>query len=292
MIRVQIYQSGKSSGTTHKEFFAEEYGLNYLIGTLKTPHVSFLDGVTMGGGVGLSVHGQFRIATENTLFAMPETGIGFFPDVGGSYFLPRLSGALGTYLALTGQRLKGEDVVAAGVATHYVPSGSLPELEEQLSKITSKNTELVNKTIQNFSKQVDKERASFAAHSKIIDEVFSLNKVEDIIKALSNQKSDFATETINTLLKMSPSSLKVTLRQMREGKKLDFKSCFVMEYKLSQGFMEHPDFFEGVRAQLIDKDRKPKWQPSKLEEVSDELVNNYFTNSSTVTLQEHSQSKY
>jgi len=245
----------------------------------------------MGGGVGLSIHGHFRIATENTLFAMPETGIGFFPDVGGSYFLSRLSGALGTYLALTGHRLKGEDAVTAGVATHYVPSSSLPELEAQLSKINSKSTELVNNTIQNFAKPVYKETASFAIHKKVIDEVFSLNTVEEILEALERHKSEFTSEIINTLLKMSPSSLKVTLRQMREGKKLDFKSCFVMEYKLSQGFMENHDFFEGVRAQLVDKDRKPKWNPIKLEDVTGSMVDSYFQNPATLTLQEHNHSK-
>jgi len=290
---VKIYQSVKSSPsqTLHKDFFAEEYILDYLIGTLKTPHISFLDGVTMGGGVGLSVHGQFRIATENTLFAMPETGIGFFPDVGGSYFLPRLPGSLGTYLALTGYRLKGEDVVTAGVATHYVPSHLLPALELQLSKINSKNPELVNRTILQFAKTIDRDISNIITHKKLIDQIFSLESVEAILTALSQNKSEFATETINTLLKMSPTSLKVTLRQMKEGKKLDFKSCLIMEYKLSQAFMENNDFCEGVRAQLVDKDRQPKWSPPKLEEVTQTLVDSYFKNSSTLTLPEHTLSK-
>eukprot|EP01126_Amoeba_proteus_P021381 TRINITY_DN2171_c0_g1_i1.p1 TRINITY_DN2171_c0_g1~~TRINITY_DN2171_c0_g1_i1.p1 ORF type:complete len:262 (+),score=35.35 TRINITY_DN2171_c0_g1_i1:83-868(+) len=152
---VQIYESGKTGTSLSRDFFREEYVLNHLIGTLRTPHVAIIDGITMGGGVGLSVHGKFRVASDNTVFAMPETGIGFFPDVGGTYFLPRLKGALGMFLGLTGYRLKGKHVVCAGIGTHYVPTENLKELENSLSMLTSKDSQHVEELISKFSTPVD-----------------------------------------------------------------------------------------------------------------------------------------
>uniref|UniRef100_A0A6B2L847 3-hydroxyisobutyryl-CoA hydrolase n=1 Tax=Arcella intermedia TaxID=1963864 RepID=A0A6B2L847_9EUKA len=284
---VQIHNSGKQGGTAHKEFFAEEYSLDYLIGTLSAPHVAFLDGVTMGGGVGLSVHGKFRIATEHTLFAMPETGIGFFPDVGGSYFLPRLNGALGNYLALTGHRLKGVDTVVAGIATHYVPSRSLEALQTELSKLKTRDAFEVSMTISKFIERVHPEKSKLVKEKELIDRIFSLNTVEEIMDALSHEKSHFGTENLHILQAMSPTSLKVTLKLMQIGKSLSFAECLNLEYHLSQVFMKNKDFYEGVRAQLIDKDRKPKWNPSTLAEVKDQDVDQYFTGEYKFHLDSH-----
>ncbi|XP_075612294.1 3-hydroxyisobutyryl-CoA hydrolase, mitochondrial isoform X5 [Balearica regulorum gibbericeps] len=227
-----ITDAGKVGDRLAQDFFRGEYMLNNAIGTCKKPYVALIDGITMGGGVGLSVHGRFRVATEKTLFAMPETAIGLFPDVGGGYFLPRLSGKIGYYLALTGFRLKGRDVLKAGIATHFVDSEKLPALEKDLIALKSPSTE----------------------------------NIADLLNS-------YHVKTIN---KMSPTSLKITLRQLREGASMSLQDVLTMEYRLSQACMRGHDFYEGVRAVLIDKDQSPKWKPAALEEVSDEFVDDCF----------------
>jgi len=284
---VQVYHSGLQGGTIHKDFFEEEYKLDYLIGTLSSPHIALLDGVTMGGGVGLSVHGKFRVATENTVFAMPETGIGFFPDVGGSFFLPRLNGSLGTYLALTGQRLKGQDVVIAGVATHYVPSTALRALEEDLVHLKSRDSLAVDKTLNKFTQPTVPGQAKIIQERDLINRVFSLDSIEQIFDALHKEKSEFAVETLKLLELMSPTSLKISLRLMREGAKLNLAQCLVLEYAVSQTFMNGHDFYEGVRALLVDKDRKPKWEPKTINEVKDSSTQKYFEVSTSLELESH-----
>ncbi|KAL1917613.1 mitochondrial 37S ribosomal protein mS47 [Calcarisporiella thermophila] len=260
------------------KFFEEEYQLNHLISTFKIPFVAILDGVTMGGGVGLSVHAPFRIATENTVFAMPETKIGFFPDVGGSFFLPRLDGELGTYLALSGARLKGEDVFHAGIATHYVPSSRLASLEERLSQLDSSSYDVVNAAIEDFTASVDPQHSfSLGGDSRrVIDRCFKFNDVEKIVDALKNDPTDFAKKAHDTIMQMSPTSLKVTLAQIRKGSQLGVADCFKMEYRLAQQFLKTPDFHEGVTALLITKTNSPKWNPAQLEEVKTTEVKRKF----------------
>uniref|UniRef100_A0A8C6JZR0 3-hydroxyisobutyryl-CoA hydrolase n=1 Tax=Melopsittacus undulatus TaxID=13146 RepID=A0A8C6JZR0_MELUD len=278
-----IIDAGKVGNKLAQDFFKEEYTLNNAIGTCKKPYVALIDGITMGGGVGLSVHGHFRVATEKTIFAMPETAIGLFPDVGGGYFLPRLSGKTGYYLALTGFRLKGRDVLKAGIATHFVESEKLPALEKDLIALKSSSTENIADLLNSYHMKVN--LISYQKSSRIVEAVHSLtfsfslfsgNSMEEIVKNLKQDGSAFAIKQLETINKMSPTSLKLTLRQLREGASMTLQEVLTMEYRLSQACMRHPDFYEGVRAVLIDRDQSPRWKPAALEEVSDEFVDNCF----------------
>ncbi|NWW99391.1 HIBCH protein, partial [Caloenas nicobarica] len=274
-----IADAGKVGSRVTEDFFRIEYSLNNAIGTCKKPYVALIDGITMGGGVGVSVHGHFRVATEKTIFAMPETAIGLFPDVGGGYFLPRLSGKMGYFLALTGFRLKGRDVLKAGIATHFVDCEKLPALEKDLIALKSPSTENIADLLNSYhvKSKVDQEKQFvLGEHMEKINSIFSANTVEEIVKKLKQDGSPFAIKQLETLNKMSPTSLKITLRQLREGASMSLQDVFRMEYRLSQACMKGHDFYEGVRAVLIDKDQSPRWRPAALEEVSDEFVDNCF----------------
>lgn len=256
-----------------RNFFREEYRLNDLIGSYKPDYIAIIDGITMGGGVGLSVHGKYRVATERTMFAMPETAIGLFPDVGGGYFLPRLQGQLGLYLGLTGFRLKGEDVVKAGVATHYVPSEKLDDLEKELFK--SKNSSEVESVLNKFHVKSPTEFV-LAKSINQINLCFSAATVEGIIANLEKDGSEWAIATLKTLAKMSPTSLKVTKKQLEIGANSDLRQCLKMEFRMAVHSVIDSDFKEGVRAMLVDRDQNPKWNPAKLSDVTDCQVNRFF----------------
>ncbi|RAH46407.1 mitochondrial 37S ribosomal protein mS47 [Aspergillus brunneoviolaceus CBS 621.78] len=267
------------------EFFASEYKLDHLIATYPKPFISVMDGITMGGGVGLSAHAPFRIATERTIFAMPETNIGFFPDVGASFFLPRLDGELGTYLALTSEQLRGPQVLFAGIATHYLHSSMLGKLTQRLSELVFQDyatlperLDLVNSTIAEFSTGLPESTTVDLGGAKreAIDRCFGHNTVEGIIEALQQANTSWAEQTLKTLAKRSPTSLKVALRQMRVGKQWSISEAFQREAHIASQFMRHPDFNEGVRALLVRK-RKPMWQPASLEEVTTDMVDRFFT---------------
>ncbi|XP_065833633.1 3-hydroxyisobutyryl-CoA hydrolase, mitochondrial-like [Oscarella lobularis] len=259
-----------------EEFFKEEYRLNYTIGTLKTPYVALIDGITMGGGVGLSVHGPYRVATERTVFAMPETGIGLFPDVGGGYFLPRLSGKLGIYLALTGVRLKGRDVQLAGVATHYVASDKVLDVETALLNSSGKNVGDILDRFHQECLRPENQSFSLQPFMEQINDCFSASTIEGIFKSLENDGSDWAKSQLKALKKMSPTSMKVTLRQLQLGAKMSLKEDLEMEYRMSQQCMEGHDFFEGIRAVLVDRDQQPRWSPPHISDVSDSDVERFF----------------
>lgn len=226
----------------------------------------------MGGGVGLSVHGKYRIATERTLFAMPETAIGLFPDVGGGHFLPRLPGKLGLFLGLTGFRLKGQDVLKAGIATHFVPSTKIAELEQTL--LNSNNND-IDKILSAFTESND---APFVLqpHLPLIDKCFAPNRLEEIVRNLKADTSEFSQSTLKLLSKMSPTSLKITKRQLEYGREMTLKECLQMEFRLAVHHLKKSDFKEGVRALLIDKDQSPKWCPRTLEEVTYSHVDSFF----------------
>lgn len=257
-------------------FFSNEYKLNHLIGTLNIPYVAIIHGITMGGGVGLSVHGKYRVATEKTLFAMPETAIGLFPDVGGSYFLPRLSGNLGTFLGLTGFRLKGLDVLKAGIATHFCDFDKLPELEKKLLALHNiDDLENVLNTFTQESQNISKE-FSLQPHLDKIEKCFAFNSVEEIRISLKKDGSNWAIEQYSAMKKMSPTSMKITLKLIREGKQMSLKDCLEMEYRVVTRILKDHDFFEGVRAAVVDKDNKPIWLPSKLEDLSDKDIDAFF----------------
>ncbi|XP_030808305.1 3-hydroxyisobutyryl-CoA hydrolase, mitochondrial isoform X2 [Camarhynchus parvulus] len=263
-----LTEAGKVGDKLIQDFFVGEYRLNNAVGTCKKPYVALIDGITMGGGVGVSVHGHFRVATEKTVFAMPETAIGLFPDVGGGYFLPRLSGKIGYYLALTGCRLKGRDVLKAGIATHFVESEKLPALEKDLIALKSPSKEKIADLLNSYHMKctIDQEKEfALDEHMEKINSLFSANSMEEIVKKLKQDGSPFAMK-----------QLELTFRQLREGASMSLQEVLRMEYRLSQACMKGHDFYEGVRAVLIDKDQSTKWKPAALEEVSDEFVDSCF----------------
>ncbi|XP_012266471.2 3-hydroxyisobutyryl-CoA hydrolase, mitochondrial isoform X2 [Athalia rosae] len=254
---------GKKLGQT---FFREEYTLNHLIGTYKSPYLALLNGVTMGGGVGLSVHGKYRIATENTLFAMPETAIGLVPDVGGTFFLPRLKGKLGYYLGLTGHRLKGTDVLLAGIATHYVLSERLGDLTNELLETNSSDIDVIIKKYQpnNFSPEF-----TLNPYLEQIDHCFTASSIQEIIQKLESDGSDWAVKSLQLLKKMSPTALAVTFAALNKGAQQSLAECLKMEFRLtSAALTKDGDFYEGVRALLVDKDQNPVWKPATINEIS------------------------
>ena len=272
-----IWEAGQRGDGLTADFFRAEYTLNRRIKTCPKPYIAVMDGITMGGGVGVSVHGSHRIVTERTVFAMPETGIGLFPDVGGSHFLPRLPGALGLYLALTGVRLKATDCLYAGVATHFVDSAELPELAQALAEADWAGGDpesVADEVIGRFAG--DPGMPPLAAHREAIDRCFAADFIERSLAALDAEGDDWAGRTLETLNRCSPTSLKVTCEALRRGAALDFDAAMVMEYRLSQAFMARHDFYEGVRAVVIDKDNTPAWDPVRLEDVTPDLVEAHF----------------
>lgn len=264
-------------------FFSKEFTLNYLTATYSKPQVSILNGIVMGGGAGASIHGRFRVATENSLFAMPETALGLFPDVGASYYLSRLPGFFGEYVGLTGARLDGAEMLACGLATHYVPSEKLTLLEDKLRKADSGDL-TIGAIISEFSQVPKLKEKSPYYRLATIDRCFSRRTIEEIISALereaSNGMDDWISWTIQSLRKASPTSLKISLRSIREGRLQGVGQCLVREYRMVCNVMQgvvSKDFFEGCRALLVDKDKNPKWEPSKLEFVSNHMVDRYFS---------------
>lgn len=284
-------KTGPDGAAASKAYFALEYTLDHLIATYPKPYIAYMDGITMGGGVGLSAHAPIRIATERTVFAMPETTIGFFPDVGASFFLPRMDGSVGTYLALTSERLQGVNAFYAGIATHYIHSSSLPTLTERLSELVFRDYEplatrlrVIDTTIEEFGTGLPQGVPMLIAGQsrRAVDECFQYDTMERIIEALEEEKRgpmrEWAEKTLKTLSERSPTSLKVALKEMRLGKDWSIGDAFRREYHIAEKFMEHPDFVEGVSARLINKPPTvPKWNPPTLEGVSDKDVNDIFT---------------
>ncbi|MBY0337830.1 MAG: enoyl-CoA hydratase/isomerase family protein [Acetobacteraceae bacterium] len=250
-------------------FFTEEYAVNQGIADFPKPWVSLIDGVCMGGGIGVAVHNGPRVVTEDALLAMPETAIALFPDVGTSYVLPRLPGAVGTWLALTGARLKGADSVHAGLATHFVPKAKLPALRAAL--VDSGDAAVVER----FAEAPP--AASFAPHLDAINRCFAQSTVLAIVAALEAEGTDWAREQVAILRRMSPTSLCVSLELLRRGATLDLPGALAEELHLTKGvILGHPDFREGVRSVLVDKDGKPSWTPSTLEAVDPAAIQALF----------------
>ena len=272
-----VWEGVRSGSDLPKRFFREEYRLNRKIHAYPKPFVALIDGITMGGGVGLSVHGSHRVATERTLFAMPETAIGLFPDVGGTWFLPRCPGEQGMYLALTGARLKAADVLGVGIASHYVPSDKVETLEALLAAAdwsSAAPRAVIDDILDGIAS--DPGPASLPAHARVIDRCFGKPSVEAILAALDADGSDFATETAAILRTRSPTSMKIAFQQLRRGVSLPFDEAMRMEYRIAQACMAGHDFVEGIRAVLVDKDHKPAWNPARLEDVTAEIVERHF----------------
>mmetsp|Transcript_22490 Transcript_22490/g.36326 ORF Transcript_22490/g.36326 Transcript_22490/m.36326 type:complete len:389 (-) Transcript_22490:131-1297(-) len=291
-----IYEQGtpvdptSSSSTTPPEhFFFQEYKVNHAIATSSIPIVSFWDGVVMGGGVGISMHGKYRVATENTIFAMPECAIGLFPDVGSMWWMNRLlKRPVARYLALTGSRFYPADLLYTGLATHYVPSNQLENLEAALIEATANdstnrsagegNEDVTAKVLMSFHEMIPTDDCFLVNNKQDIEEAFRGETVEEIMANLKKKDSVFAKSTIEVLSKMSPTSLKLSLEGLKRG--ANCKSIgedLQMEYRMAKACMRPgSDFFEGTRAVLIDKDHSPNWNPSTLEEVTDELIEEFF----------------
>lgn len=265
-----LADSGAGDGAAAREFFFIEYRLNHLLFTYPKPVIAVMDGITMGGGVGLSAPARFRIATERTTFAMPETGIGLFPDVGGGWFLPRLPGRIGLWLALTGARIKAADCLHAGLATHYIPSDRLPELNVALASSPGEIEALLEKH------QADPGPAPIAAHREALDAAFGMGSVEAILAALETG-SDWARAQAAALRTKSPQTLKVAFRQLALGAAApDFAANMEMEYRIGARVVQRHDFLEGVRAVIVDKDNAPRWNPARLEDVGEDLLDAIF----------------
>ena len=264
-----LYESGKAGTPYALDFYRDEYRLDAAVKHFPKPYIALLHGIVMGGGVGVSVNGAQRVADESLVFAMPETGIGLFPDVGGSYFLPRCPGEIGMYLALTGARLKIMDALYAGIVTHYVPAA---RTQEFLDKLAGGMTFMwaVGQLVGSA------ETAPLAAHRAAIDKCFSGNSVEDILSRLDAEGTGWAAETAKIIRAKSPTSLKIAYRQIREGRNLKFDECMKMEYRMVNRIIAGHDFYEGVRAAIIEKDNAPKWRPADLAGVTDADADAYF----------------
>jgi enoyl-CoA hydratase len=257
-------------GAAGRRFFYEEYQLNHLLFTYPKPVVAFMDGITMGGGVGISQPAKYRVATEHTRFAMPETGIGLFPDVGGGWYLSRLPGRLGQFLALTGARLDGTECLWTGLATHYLPADKLTEAKERIAH----GHEIAGVL---GALSVTPPEPRIQANARAIAKHFASDRFEDILASLDADDSEWAAKELATLKAKSPQACKVTLRQLAEAAKLDsFAENMALEYRIAARAMMLPDFAEGVRAVLVDKDNAPKWNPAKPEGVSEELLDSIF----------------
>lgn len=262
-------------------FFTTEYLMDYTLWNFPKPVLIYMDGVVMGGGVGLSVGASHRIVTEKTKWAMPEMNIGFFPDVGSSYFLNRLPETIGRYLALTSAIVKAEDVLYLGCADYYVEEKDWEELKLALceKQWTGNNVAYeLDKLIAKFAKTTYKV-SSFKEDKGKIDQHFSFNTVEEIIHSLdqsSVEADDWEDKIRKDLLAKSPTSLKVALKQQQEGKQRSYADCLKMELNLAMNFMKHDDFYEGVRSMLVDKDKSPKWTPASLEGVTEATVSSFF----------------
>ncbi|XP_071715692.1 3-hydroxyisobutyryl-CoA hydrolase 1-like [Rutidosis leptorrhynchoides] len=271
-------------------YYRKEFCLDYLLATYKKPTVAILNGSVMGGGVGISIHSTFRIVTENTIFAMPEVLIGLFPDVGASYFLSRLPGFFGEYMGLTGARLNGAEMLAFGLGTHFISSKNLKSMENALEKLVESSdapsVATISMIINKFSEGVKLKTDGAYARLKMINQCFSKDSCEEIVSSLEHLalevKEKWINDAITSMKAATPMGLKIFMRMIREGRSKSLEQCLETEYIAISHVLGRTisnDFYEGSRAILIDKDRKPQWVPSKLEEVSDEMVAKCFSRS-------------
>lgn len=267
-----IYEMGRAGDPAQIDFFRDEYRLNRTIHRYPKPYTALIDGIVMGGGVGVSVNGLYRVGTEKTLFAMPEVGIGHFPDVGATWFLPRAPGELGMYLALTGARLKQADSRLANVLTHTVPRERLEDLAAALCEAEDPAPVLAA-----FDR--DPGPAPIAVHREIIDAAFAKESVRAILAALeaeTGEAAEWAAATARDIRAKSPTSLEIAYRQMRFGRAASFEDCMRLEFRIVSRLLAGPDFYEGVRAAIIDKDQTPRWSPPRLEDLDPAAIEAHF----------------
>lgn len=272
-IRV-IHDSGQRQDDEAERFWQEEYILNARISRFAKPYIAIMDGITMGGGIGLAAHGSYRVVTERSRIAMPEVGIGFVPDVGGTWLLSRAPGELGTYLALTGEAIGGGDAIRAGLADVMVPSERLAALTDAIISLGSEATLGDIQGLLQWHSQPSEE--ALWQHRDVIDRCFTHSDIESIVASLRDMAGEFAQRTLDTLLAKSPTSLKVTLRLLRLARHSTLEDCLRREYRAAVRCLRDKDFYEGVRAAVIDKDRSPRWHPADIRAVSDTVVDQYF----------------
>ena len=272
----EIYQNRHEPIEKAIAYFRLEYDVDQLLYHYSKPYISFLNGITMGAGVGISIHGSHPVGTENLKLAMPETKIGYFPDVGASYYLSRLPNALGIYLGLTGNSIDVTDAKTLNLIKQFVPSVNLDNLEKKLIEtdfnFSDKNA--VTEIINIFSEKINSTDPFKKAN--IINQAFSHETLEAILCALENNQDDFSQETLAALKQRSPTSLTVTLQQFQNAKSMNFNQVIEMDFFIAQQMLLGHDFFEGIRAMVIDKDKNPQWNPSDLKSVSDDRVKHYF----------------
>jgi enoyl-CoA hydratase len=265
-----LYDLGQAKRTDEAlQFWRDEYPLNAAIKSYRKPYIALIDGIVMGGGVGVSVHGSHRVAGDRYAFAMPEVGIGFFPDVGASWFLPRMPGELGAYCALTGERFNAADGVAAGLATHRVSSARFPELIDALTGTVS-----VDAVLAAFAEPAGE--GPLMARRTEIDRLFAYDRIEDILAALDNEGTGWSQKTAAIIRTKSPTSLKIALEQVRRGAQWDFVDCMRAEFRIVSRIVHGFDFYEGVRAVIVDKDNAPQWRPAALADVDEAAVARHF----------------
>jgi enoyl-CoA hydratase len=271
-----LYESIRAGGDLGKVFWREEYILNARIASLRKPYVAFMDGLVMGGGVGLSAHGAHRVVTERTQLAMPETGIGFFPDVGGTWLLSRAPGQLGVYYGLTGQSMTGMDAIRCGFADFQTSAEKLGELRQALVRLgPSANNGMVRGVLAHYA--LPRGPAPIDERRREIDAAMDGESAADIISAFERDSSEFSQGLARTLREKSPTSLTLTLRLLREAKaSTSLRQCLVREYGAALEIFINHDFPEGIRAAVIDKDRSPKWSPARIEDVTPAMIDAYF----------------
>lgn len=262
-----LYESGRDRTSYASDFWAEEYRLDTLIKEFPKPFVALVHGLVMGGGVGVSFNGSHRIVCETTAFAMPETGIGLFPDVGGTYFLPRLEGRMGLYLALTGARLKAPELRHLGLATHIARYDAFEDIIEALSR------DEANHALRPWAEEIADPMETL---QRQVDFHFGGGSVEQVLASLEADPGEWAQATAKTVRTKSPTSLKIAFRQMEVGLAKSFRECMAIEYRLTERIQRGTDFYEGVRATIIDKDGAPKWSPAALEDVKPWMIDDYF----------------
>lgn len=269
---IMLHNSGRDKTYEAENFWRTEYALNELIHSYPKPYIALIDGITMGGGVGLSVHGKYRIAGSKTIFAMPETGIGYFPDVGGTYFLPRLGRGIGNWMGLTGARIDGAMACKIGVATHYIESQKHNDLISALS----------GSQLEGSFEQIEEILSEICINAPKIDDLpqalncFDNDDLAQIINCLEDSNDEWAIAQLKAIKTKSPIALCVTLLAMKKGGFLSFREAMIRELDLSLNFLKSRDFYEGIRAQVIDKDRDPKWEYNDISQINDEIIAQFF----------------
>lgn len=271
-----LYDSRPNNEEFVARFYSDEYKLNMAINSFPKPYISVMDGIVMGGGVGVTVPGTHRIVTERTICAMPETGIGLIPDVGSTYYLGRAPKSTGAYVGLTGIRMNASDAIYIGFADYMVPSDSIPSLLEELKNCNCDNNidDKIDQTINSY--KAKPEPSNFKPIDSAIAKVFSQKSMESIISELKNHGSEWSKQTLETFSKKSPTSLKLSLHAIHSAKSMSFDECIKMEYRIVLNIMKGHDIYEGIRALIVEKDNKPLWKPKFLKDVSRLNINEHF----------------